>query len=93
MCSKVGEMREGGSDFGKVADGDRAFDAQAVRLKKNSFSLQPSKKISVRAAMLDVAQAAVAENMTSNTYLCLVLAFDVDRCDFEKLFEFRFSCR
>ena len=52
---KIGEMSEGGGDFCEVSNGDWAFNAQTIRFEKNTFLLQPSKEIAIRASMFDVA--------------------------------------
>jgi len=48
-------MGEGRGNFCEVANGDWAFNAQTVRFKKDAFSLQPSKEITIRALLFDFA--------------------------------------
>jgi len=41
MIAKICEVGEVGSDLSEVTDGSGAFDAQAVRIDKDSFFLEP----------------------------------------------------
>jgi len=43
-----------------VADGNRAFDPQAIRFDKDSFLLEPGKKVSFVTSELDMSKASVA---------------------------------
>jgi len=54
VCTKIGVVSKGRGNFCEVSNGDWAVDAQTVRFKEDTFSLQPSKEISIRAAEFDV---------------------------------------
>ncbi len=93
MHTKVGKVHEGGSNLGEVASGYRAVNAQTIRFEKDAFFLQPCEEVAVRASKLDVAEAAVAQDVAADAYLCLVLFFEANGCHLKVLFEFSLSSR
>jgi len=77
-----------------VAYGNRSVNPKAIRFDKNTFFLEPCKKVTVVAVEFDVAESLVAQHVASDAYVRLVLLFDSNgRRYFKKLFKSFFACR
>jgi len=89
----MGEVRQVGCNFCKVANGDWAIDSQSIRLEEDAFFLEQCKKMASRASKFNAAKAAIAKDVAADANLSCVVAFDASGGNFEVFFEFRFRCR
>jgi len=71
----------------KITNSDAAIDTQTVGFDEHTFLFQPCEEVIFHAVEFDAAEAAVAEHIAANAYVCLTLLFNASHTDFKILFE------
>jgi len=73
VIAKVCEVGKHGCNFCEITNGYWLVGAQTVRFNKESFFLELCQKVILHTVKLDVADAAITEQVTSDAYVCLAL--------------------
>jgi len=75
----------------EVADCHGSVDAQTVRFDEDAGFLQPREEVIFVTLKLNVTKAPVAEHVTADTNVCLLLCIDSRGQYLEKLLKFSFA--
>jgi len=76
----------------EIADRYRPVSSQAVRFNEYAFLFEPGQQVILHTVKLDVADAAVGEQMTADAHMHLALLLIAGDVHFTVLFERGFSC-